>query len=227
MKKSIWFYMALQLQLMDAAAVHTDAHYFQHFFKEPFILDPRYVHKMTPENVGNYYKMLQVVDKVFNEYGIKYWIDGGTLLGAVRHKGMVPWDDDADIEAFEWDKERIWQIDPILRSYGYKVSDWSWGDGLRIYPINAKQPKLDIFLTKIKDGLIVISTGSFPKNYWYPHELITLSRIQFGPIELNCANEVTRYLATYYGENYMTHARVRPSAVPYTIIDFSPADYVW
>ncbi len=204
-----------------------DQVFFQKYFKEHFQLDPNYVHKMTPENVGNYYKMLQVVDMVFNEHGVKYWIDGGTLLGAVRHGGMIPWDDDADIEVFEADAARVWELNPVFNKLGYKVSDWSWGDGLRIYPLHGQQPKLDIFLVKQVNDRIVIANGNFPKNYWFPNELTPLKRIKFGPVILNCPNELTRYLITNYGKNFMTHAHVRPSAVHYTIVDFSPAEYVW
>lgn len=41
--------------------------------------------------------MLKFIDRVCQEQGITYWIESGTLLGAARHGGFIPWDDDTDI----------------------------------------------------------------------------------------------------------------------------------
>lgn len=48
-------------------------------------------------------------DRVCRKNGIQYWLTGGTLLGAIRHKGFIPWDDDVDVAIHRYDFERLWR----------------------------------------------------------------------------------------------------------------------
>jgi lipopolysaccharide cholinephosphotransferase len=50
------------------------------------------------------------VDKICRRHNITYWLDGGTCLGAVRHGGFIPWDDDLDIGLMRRDYKRLCKI---------------------------------------------------------------------------------------------------------------------
>lgn len=57
-------------------------------------------------------EMLTDVDEICKKYNIKYQLFAGSLLGAVRHKGFIPWDDDLDIVILRPEYERFLRIAP-------------------------------------------------------------------------------------------------------------------
>lgn len=57
--------------------------------------------RITPEQTREMQQVLLgillAIDKVCREHNLRYYLGAGTMLGAVRHKGFIPWDDDADV----------------------------------------------------------------------------------------------------------------------------------
>ncbi len=54
--------------------------------------------------------LLRELDRVCKKYGIRYYLICGTLLGAIRHKGFIPWDDDADVAMTRHDFEILKKV---------------------------------------------------------------------------------------------------------------------
>jgi hypothetical protein len=60
-------------------------------------------------------RMLEIlleVDKICKKHDISYWLSSGTLIGALRHDGFIPWDDDLDIEMMRSDYMRLMEVLP-------------------------------------------------------------------------------------------------------------------
>jgi len=62
-------------------------------------------------------RLLKIFDKVCRDAGLRYWLDSGTLLGAVRHGGFIPWDDDIDVKMPIEDYRRFLEIAPDALPY--------------------------------------------------------------------------------------------------------------
>lgn len=67
-------------------------------------------------------EILKDIDRVCRAHGITYWLDSGTALGAMRHGGFIPWDDDIDVGMPRGDYERFLKVAPEALGARYCLS---------------------------------------------------------------------------------------------------------
>lgn len=68
-------------------------------------------------------EILKTVDEICRRHGLKYWLTCATLLGAVRHGGFVPWDDDLDIAMMRDDYLKLMEILPAELPEQYELQN--------------------------------------------------------------------------------------------------------
>jgi lipopolysaccharide cholinephosphotransferase len=93
-------------------------------------------------------EMLIFIDSVCEKHQIKYWLAAGTLLGAVRHKGFIPWDDDLDIEMLREDYDKLIKVLEKELSYNYALQTHQT-DRNYIFPI-AKLRDKDSMISEVR-----------------------------------------------------------------------------
>ena len=114
------------------------------------------------------------VIKIIERQNISYWLDYGTLLGAVRDKSLIPWDGEFDISFWASDMPKLVKILPIFKQEGFEIELYSsknFHSNLQYSNIKLYNPKNDIgnFMIDIhpyieENELASRPFGLLPKN---------------------------------------------------------------
>ena len=167
---------------------------------------------VSPGVVKLLYSMLNDVHKIFIHSGLKYWIDGGTILGLVRHSGIIPWDDDIDIGILKKDIHKFLSLVDILKKCGYSISK-TWF-GYKIFYSNRKLisgfdysfPFIDVFIFDKIDGKYRLyykkARDQWGKEKWNEDELFPVVPYKFGDIVVMGPSTVLKYLDRMYGKDW-------------------------
>lgn len=85
---------------------------FEHKYFEDEVRDGFYVDSMMKKAWASQLQVLEEIDEVCEKNHIEYFAEWGTLLGAIRHNGFIPWDDDFDIGMTRENYEKFREIGP-------------------------------------------------------------------------------------------------------------------
>ena len=162
-------------------------------------------------------KLLDDVADVFDKYGVKYWLDFGTLLGIVRENRILPWDTDMDISTMEEDQEKIASlILPELKRRGYRTYTRTYKDEDedeilpkgKVRAFRTRNSRLGLFRGYVKIDIFVM----YKKHdflYWYElgakHKVPVETLQEFEKINFNGRNytkpkDHDTHLTYHYGD---------------------------
>lgn len=143
---------------------------------EDEVRDGFYVSGMMKRAWAAQLEILNDIDKVCKKHGIQYFAEWGTLLGAIRHGGFVPWDDDMDICMKRKDYDTFLKVAPAEMSEWYAFLNFEHSDEnnyrcddflTRLY--NGNRIRLDKqFLDKFHGFPYVAGMDIFPLDYVAP-----------------------------------------------------------
>lgn len=143
------------------------------YFKDDY-RDDFFVCEMMKRCWAAEIEVLEIVADICKRNALTYIADWGTLLGAVRHKGFIPWDDDIDISLRREDYNRLIQILPDELPYGFamtgmyakteRLQELCFADQIRVATIGAEW-KLQEFLKRFHGFPYQVAIDIFPLDY--------------------------------------------------------------
>jgi hypothetical protein len=158
-------------------------------------------------------RMLYDLDQVLRAHGIRVFMVYGTFLGAIRHHGVIPWDDDIDIGILGKDESRLLHARGDLRNRGYQLKQHKlpWDHNtLKYYKVwIASRPSctgyfyswpfVDIWVLRPTGRLNEITDGAL---LCHRSDILPLQSYPFGNLSLDgpCSDDL---LVQSYGTEYL------------------------
>ena len=139
-------------------------------------------------------EVLAVIEQICNKYGIRYFASWGTLLGAVRHKGFIPWDDDMDICMLREDFDRF-----------IAVAEMELPEEYHLFSIDTNRNWTQFFARIINAASIDYSSQRLQKFHGCPYIVgIDIFPLDTIPEDSQLEDTFTAYFAAIYqtGANY-------------------------
>lgn len=163
----------------------------EEFFKRE-IRDGFEIDEMMKRAWAAQMEVLLVIDDVCRRNGIQYFAYGGTLLGAVRHQGFVPWDDDIDICMKRDAYDKLIKILPKELPYGFVVAGM-YADGERLQNA-AYVPHLRV----IADETLWNFNDYMKRFHGFPYQRVGIDIFSFDAIpkdekQANWQKDIIRY----------------------------------
>ncbi|WP_162891424.1 LicD family protein [Pediococcus acidilactici] len=121
------------------------------------------------------------IKDICEKYGLRYFLIGGSLLGAVRHKGFIPWDDDMDIALPRMDYEKLLSFLEKELPDGYFFENFKTNSNYRYYITRVSDSSLSVKeVNDVKGNTKYASIDIFPID-GTPNNLV-LRKIFYGRI---------------------------------------------
>ena len=192
----------------------------KHVWKTDNMINENGVIEFTPIQeyiINGLLKALKVWMKLAKQYNIKWFALSGTLLGAIRQHGMIPFDDDIDLGVTIDDYQTLKQLTNIKFDDNYHLEPSDCG--FRMFNNYVRFPFIDLFVMAKdpNDKSRMIYAGPFyrdqPRFYvhdvfekeWLPVKWINnLKTAKFEDMEIPVPNKSTEYLHRVYGKDCLT-----------------------
>lgn len=189
----------------DKYTINETSHIFPLEGKNYPILKPNVSVKMV--------KLLEKLTNILDKNDIPYWLTCGTLLGAVRHGGLIPWDDDLDInvplEYTEKVKSSLKKnnLNVLDTGGGYKVHDKITYPFVDLIIVDKVKEKWTLCYPLNKDGSCSYKTArQWPQECFMDDEVFPLKKIPFENLSLSVPNKYQELIINMYGEKALEEA---------------------
>lgn len=146
-----------------------------------------YVPSMTKRSWAVELEVLAEIDRICRKHNITYFLDWGSLLGAIRHKGFIPWDDDMDIVMFRAEYDKFYRAAKGELPEGFFITDFESRENCWRFLVNVTSCSRMCFEPDYMD-----------KYYGFPYmaglDIFIMDNISKDPEEERCWKTIIKFI---------------------------------